>query len=80
MTQTIGSWRAAALLVAASLALPAGSAGALELSNAEILRNFDVIAFRNEMREVTNPRVSKWVRPIRLYKQFDAIITSAGDN
>lgn len=76
MTETIGPWRraAAALLLAAGLALPAGSAGALELSNAEILRNFDVIAFRNEMREVTNPRVSKWVRPIRLYKQFDAII------
>jgi hypothetical protein len=75
MTQTIGSWRAAAaLLIAASLALPAASAGALELSNAEILRNFDVIAFQNEMREVTNPRVSKWVDPIRVYKQFDAII------
>lgn len=80
MRQTIGSWRsviwraAAALLFAASLLPAAGSVGALELSDAEILRNFDIIAFRNEMREVTNPRVSKWVRPIRVYKQFDAII------
>jgi hypothetical protein len=65
---------ATALLIAAGLLAAAGRAGALELSNAEILRNFDVIAFRNEMREVTNPRVSKWVRPIRLYKQFDAVI------
>lgn len=77
MTQTIGPWRraAAALLLAAGLPASAGSAGTIELSNAEILRNFDVIAFRNEMREVTNPRVSKWIRPIRLYKQFDAIIS-----
>jgi Protein of unknown function (DUF2927) len=81
MWQTIGYWHsaarrmAAAALVAASLLPAAGSVGALELSNDEILRNFDVIAFRNEMREVTNPRVSKWVRPIRVYKQFDAIIS-----
>ena len=60
----------------AACLLPAGAASALELSNAEILRNFDVIAFRNEMREVTNPRVSKWVRPIGVYKQFDANIGS----
>lgn len=85
MKQTIISWRpafrrtAAALLIAASQLAAAGSAGALELSNAEIIRNFDVIAFRNEMREVINPRVSKWVQPIRVYKQFDAIITPGAE-
>ncbi len=84
--QAIGIWRsamrwlAAAMLVAASLLPAAGSVGALELSNEEILRNFDVIAFRNEMREVTNPRVSKWVRPIRVYKQFDANISPAAED
>ncbi|MHA1537650.1 MAG: DUF2927 domain-containing protein [Alphaproteobacteria bacterium] len=67
------------MLVAASLLPTAFSAGALELSNAEIIQNFDVIAFRNEMREVINPRVSKWVNPIRVYKQFDAIIAPGSE-
>lgn len=85
MRQKFGYWRsairraAASVMFTVSLLPPAGSVSALELSDAEILRNFDVIAFRNEMREVTNPRVSKWVRPIRVYKQFDAIIAPTAE-
>jgi len=64
----------AILLVAVSAAFSAFRADAGELSNAEILRNFDVIAFQNEVRNIPNPRVTKWVRPIRAYKQFDETI------
>lgn len=62
----------AALVAAMTAALPAGADG---LSNAQIIRNFDVIAFHNEVRNIPNPRVTKWVQPIRAYKQFDETIT-----
>jgi hypothetical protein len=45
------------------------------LSNAQLIRDFDVIAFHNEVRDIPNPRVTKWIRPIRAFKKFDAIIT-----
>jgi hypothetical protein len=73
-------WRRAlggfAMVMAAALpaSLSASRAGAVELSNAEILRNFDVIAFQNELRHIANPRVTKWTGPIRAYKQFDVTI------
>ncbi|HUT51316.1 MAG TPA: DUF2927 domain-containing protein [Alphaproteobacteria bacterium] len=68
----IGSLAIALAVMSASFS--AFQAGAGEMSNAEILRNFDVIAFQNEVRHIPNPRVTKWVRPIRAYKQFDVTI------
>jgi len=59
------------LTIALAALLLAAPARAAELTNAEILRNFDVIAFQNEMRHIENPRVTKWVQPITAYKQFD---------
>jgi len=67
--------RAAIALTVVSASFSVLQAGAGEMSNAEVLRNFDVIAFQNEVRHIPNPRVTKWVRPIRAYKQFDANIT-----
>jgi len=65
-----------AIAAAAALSATLGGAGtqAGELTNAEILRNFDVIAFQNEMRKIENPRVTKWIRPIRAFKQYDVTI------
>jgi hypothetical protein len=57
-----------------------GPARAAELSNAEILRNFDVIAFQNEMRHIENPRVTKWTGPITAYKQFDIEVDSDAED
>ncbi len=65
-----------ALAVGLAAYWSAGPARAAELSNAEILRNFDVIAFQNEMRHIENPRVTKWIGPITVYKQFDVEVTS----
>ena len=55
-------------------------ASAAELTNAEILRNFDVIAFQNEMRHIENPRVTKWTGPITAYKQFDVEVDTATED
>lgn len=58
----------------------ASQAGADGLSNAQIIRDFDAIAFHNEVRYVANPRVTKWVRAIRAFKQFDTRITPATES
>jgi len=72
----MGRWRKSlgrlSLVLAALTVL--SPAQASDLSNSEILRNFDVIAFHNEVRRVTNPRVTKWTQPIRAYKQLNVIV------
>lgn len=68
--------RPAIALAVLAAVMSAPCAGAEELTNAEIIRNFDVIAFHNEVRDIPNPRVTKWIRPIRAYKQFDEAITA----
>ena len=57
-------------LVALSMPLSAGPAAAqhrVKLNNAEIVRNFDEIALRNEHRRLRNPRITKWRAPLRVY-------------
>lgn len=57
-------------LLSILFAAPRGAA-AQTLSDETILRDFDIIAFRNEMRKLTNPRVIKWVRPLKIFLQMD---------
>lgn len=54
----------------ASLALSVSvlaSARAAELSDDKIIRDFDVVVFRNEMYQLPDPRVHKWVGPVRVF-------------
>jgi hypothetical protein len=68
----------ARLILAALLAalivgvVGAASARAERQSDETIIRHFDLIAFGDEFSPRPNPRVSKWVRPIRMFVQFDA--------
>lgn len=57
-------------LLSTLFATPRGAA-AQTLSDETILRDFDIIAFRNEMRKLANPRVIKWVRPLKIFLQMD---------
>jgi hypothetical protein len=54
-------------LLAAALA----PARAAELSDDKILRDFDVVAFRNEMYQLPDPRLHKWVGPVRVFVRDD---------
>ena len=62
----------AGALLCAAFALPAGAQG--RLTNAQIVRNFDVIALRNEHVRLSDPRITKWLTPIRYYIQQDVRI------
>jgi hypothetical protein len=62
-------WSVAAVLVL--LILPGAPARADDLSDEKILRDFDVVAFRNEMYVLPDPRVQKWVGPVRVFVRED---------
>ncbi len=51
-----------------------GASAQSRLSNDQIVRNFDIIALRNEYSRVANPRIAKWVRPLRVYIQEDVVL------
>lgn len=36
-------------------------------SDDEIIRNFDIVVFNSEFKEITDKRVRKWVAPLRIY-------------
>lgn len=63
------------LAAAAAVVSPSAtirSAGAqTQLTNDQIVRNFDVIALRNEHVRLRDPRITKWLRPIRFHIQMD---------
>ncbi len=54
-----------------------GTAGAQDLTDEKILSDFDVVAFRNEFVEVTNPRVIKWASPLRVHVDQDVRLDEA---
>ena len=68
-----GPWAVARSLGAALafLILTGAPARAAELSDEKILRDFDVVAFRNEMYVLPDPRVQKWVGPVRVFVRED---------
>ncbi|MBC8338263.1 MAG: DUF2927 domain-containing protein [Alphaproteobacteria bacterium] len=53
-----------AVCLAAALLVPAHTRAAERLSNAQIVRNFNIIAFGNEYTRQRFERVRKWKRPI----------------
>ncbi len=60
----------------AAFILSGGTAvGQARLSDAQIVRNFDVIALRNEHVRLRDPRITKWGRPIRYFLQQDVQIS-----
>ena len=54
----------ASLALSVSVLAPARAA---ELSDDKIIRDFDVVVFRNEMYQLPDPRVHKWVGPVRVF-------------
>lgn len=54
-----------------------GTAAAQEASDDKILRDFDIVAFRNEFVEVSDPRVIKWTSPLRVYIDEDVRLDDA---
>lgn len=54
-----------------------GAAEAQELSDAKILSDFDIVAFRNEFVEIKDPRVIKWDAPLRVHIDQDVQLDEA---
>lgn len=46
------------------------------MSDAQIVRNFDIIALRTEHVRLRDPKITKWRRPIRYFVQRDVAIES----
>jgi Protein of unknown function (DUF2927) len=55
----------------AFLTLAAIGARADDLSDDKIIHDFDVVAFRNEMYRLPDPRVHKWIGPVRVFVRED---------
>ena len=73
-----GSTRALlALVVVLPLFIPAVRAA--ELSDETILRNFELVAFRNEMYRLPDPRLHKWVGAVRIFVRRDAPADAAAE-
>lgn len=70
-----GTRRALLTLFAVLLLLPV--ARAAQLSDEKILRHFDIIAFRNEMYRLPDPRLHKWVGAVRVFVREDAPVDTA---
>lgn len=61
------------LLLGASLTGPAPvlAQTLVAASNSQMVRNFDEIALRNEHQRLRNPRITKWMQPLRVYIRAD---------
>ena len=71
----VGTLAVVLALFVLSAAVPTSPVAAQSrLSNAQIVRNFDVIALRNEHVRLRDPRITKWRRPIRYFIQRDVPI------
>lgn len=64
------------LLVGLMCLLPSLAVG-VELTDAQIVRNFGVIAFGNEFRVIKDPRIIKWTTPIRVHLRQDVALEPA---
>lgn len=71
--------KAAVLAIAASvfLGLAGGPRPALALTDAEVLRHFDTIAFGLEFKKRKNPTILKWTRPVRVHIQESVELSQA---
>lgn len=53
------------------LSVSAAAQGRVPINDAEVVRNFEEIALRNEHRRLRNPRVTKWLGPLRVFVRED---------
>lgn len=61
-------FRIAPFAVLLSCAVPADGAHAcVELDDERIVRNFDIVALRREHAPLPDPRITKWLRPLRIH-------------
>jgi hypothetical protein len=64
-------WALATVLLASGI-VGGGRVQSTELSHEQLLRNFDIIVFRNEFDGRVDERLRKWVEPVRIYLDIRA--------